>query len=100
MQGGGETLAGAWAGGTQYGVNLVLLIKIVCLLLCVTWFPFVIFRFSHIWCLIILICVELKFIPHARVELISHKLVVVFCTVAVINIGCHEGKNRGKGWWQ
>ena len=39
-----NTLAGAWAGGTQYGVNLVLLIKIVCLLLCVTWFPFVIFR--------------------------------------------------------
>ena len=40
---GRHTLAGAWAGGTQYGVNLVLLIKIVCLLLCVTWFPFVIF---------------------------------------------------------
>ena len=25
------TLAGAWAGGTQYEVNLVLLIKILCL---------------------------------------------------------------------
>ncbi len=24
------TLAGAWAGGTEYGVNLVLLNKIVC----------------------------------------------------------------------
>ncbi len=37
------TLAGAWAGGTEYGVNFVLLIKIVCLVLCVTSFPFVIF---------------------------------------------------------
>ena len=37
------TLAGAWAGGTEYGVNLVLLIKILCLVLCVTWFLFVIF---------------------------------------------------------
>ena len=32
----GHTVAGAWAGGTQYGVNLVLLIKILCLVLCVT----------------------------------------------------------------
>jgi hypothetical protein len=39
----GHTLAGAWAGGTEYGVNFVLLIKIVCLVLCVTSFPFVIF---------------------------------------------------------
>jgi hypothetical protein len=31
-----HTLAGAWAGGTEYGVNFVLLIKIVCLVLCVT----------------------------------------------------------------
>ena len=38
-----NTLAGAWAGGTEYGVNFVLLIKIVCLVLCVTSFPFVIF---------------------------------------------------------
>ncbi len=38
-----ETLAGAWAGGTEYGVNFVLLIKTLCLVLCVTWFPFVIF---------------------------------------------------------
>ena len=37
------TLAGAWAGGTEYGVNFVLLIKIVCLVLCVTSFLFVIF---------------------------------------------------------
>ena len=55
--------------------------------------------FSYIWCLIILICVELKFIPHARIELNTsmHKPVVVFCTVAVVNIGCREGKNCGKG---
>ena len=51
-----QTLAGAWAGGTEYGVNLVLLIKILCLVLCVTWFPFVIFLadlkvFSYILCL-------------------------------------------------
>ena len=38
-----KTLAGAWAGGTEYGVNFVLLNKIVCLVLCVTLFPFVIF---------------------------------------------------------
>ena len=39
--------------------------------------------FSYIWCLIILICVEFKFIPHARIELNTsmHKPVVVFCTV-------------------
>ena len=37
-----DTLAGAWAGGTEYGVNFVLLIKL-CLCLCVTSFPFVIF---------------------------------------------------------
>jgi hypothetical protein len=70
------TLAGAWAGGTEYGVNFVLLIKIVCLVSCVTSFPFVIFLadlkvFSYILCLIILICVELKFITHARIELVS-----------------------------
>ena len=29
-------------------------------------------------------------------NLSSHKL-VVFCTVAVVNIGCREGKNCGKG---
>ena len=42
--------------------------------------------FSYIWCLIILICVEFKFIPHARIELNTsmHKPVVVFCTVAVV----------------
>jgi hypothetical protein len=71
---GAKTLAGAWAGGTEYGVNFVLLIKIVCLVLCVTSFPFVIFSadlkvFSYILCLIIRICVELKFITHARNEL-------------------------------
>jgi hypothetical protein len=38
-----KTLAGAWAGGTEYGVNFVLLTKIVRLVLCVTSFPFVIF---------------------------------------------------------
>ena len=43
-------------------------------------------------------CVEFKFIPHARIELNTsmHKPVVVFCTVAVVNIGCRE-KNCGKG---
>jgi hypothetical protein len=34
---------GLWAGGTEYGVNFVLLNKIVCFVLCVTLFPFVIF---------------------------------------------------------
>ncbi len=66
-----KTLAGAWAGGTEYGVNFVLLIKIVCLVLCVTSFLFVIFLvdlkvFSYILCLIILICVELKLRCHAK----------------------------------
>ncbi len=37
-----ETLAGVWAGGTEYGV-IFLLNKIVCFVLCVTLFPFVIF---------------------------------------------------------
>ncbi len=76
--------------------------KIVCLVLCVTWFPFVIFLadlevFSYILCLIILICVELKFITHARIELNIHActMLLVFYTVAVVNIGCREGKNCG-----
>ena len=38
-----KTLAGAWAGGTEYGVIFFLLNKIVCFVLCVTSFPFVIF---------------------------------------------------------
>jgi hypothetical protein len=38
-----DTLAGVWAGGTEYGVNFVLLNTIVCFVLCVTSFPFVIF---------------------------------------------------------
>jgi hypothetical protein len=29
-----ETLAGAWAGGTEYGVNFVLLNKIVFVFMC------------------------------------------------------------------
>ena len=33
---------GAWAGGTEFGVYFVLLNKIVCYVLCVTLFPFVI----------------------------------------------------------
>ncbi len=36
---------GAWAGGTD-GVNFVLLNKIVCFVLCVTSFPFVIFPWT------------------------------------------------------
>ena len=99
-----NTLAGAWAGGTEYGVNFVLLIKIVCLVLCVTSFPFVIFLadlkvFSYILCLIILICVELKFITHARIELNkihACTMPLVFYTVAFVNIGCREGKNCGR----
>ena len=78
------TLAGAWAGGTEYGVNVVFLNKIVCFVLRVTSFLFVIFlvdlEFSHtlchficicvvsVLCHIVLICVELKFITHARIE--------------------------------
>jgi hypothetical protein len=49
-------------------------------------------------CLIILICVELKFITHARIEVITHAhtMFPVFYTVAVVNIGCREGKNCGR----
>ena len=53
--------------------------------------------FSRIWCLIILICVELKFITHARIELKTYTHAqAIFYTVAVVNIGCHEGKNCGR----
>ncbi len=97
------TLAGTWAGETEYGVNLVLFIKIVCLVLCVTLFPFVIFLadlkvFSYILCLVILICVELKFFTHTRIELNIHTrtMLLVFYTVAVVNIRCCEGKNCGR----
>jgi hypothetical protein len=75
----------------------------VCLVLCVTSFPYVTFLadlkvFSYILCLIILICVELKFITHARIELIIHActMLLVFYTVAVVNIDCHECKNCGR----
>ncbi len=75
----------------------------MCLVLCVTLFPFVIFSadlkvFSYILCLIILICVELKFITHARIELNIHTrtILLVFYTVAVVNISCPEGKNCGR----
>ncbi len=85
------------------GVNLVLLIKIVCLVLCVTSFAFVIFLadlkvFSYILCLIILICVELKCITNACIELNkhTHTMLLAFYTVAVVNIGCREGKNCGR----
>ncbi len=49
-------------------------------------------------CLTVLICVELKFITHARIEVITHALTMlpVFYTVAVVNIGCCEGKNCGR----
>jgi hypothetical protein len=49
-------------------------------------------------CLIILICVELKFITHARIEVITHActMLLVFYTAAVVNIGCREGKNCGR----
>ena len=53
--------------------------------------------FSYILCLIILICVELKFTTHARIELNNAcTMLVVFYTVAVVNIGCREGKNCGR----
>ncbi len=81
----------------------MLLIKIVYLVLCVTSFPFVIFLadlkvFSYMLCLIILICLELKFITHTRIELKIHTrtMLLVFYTVAVVNIGCPEGKNCGR----
>ncbi len=49
-------------------------------------------------CLIILICVELKFTTHAHIEVIihAHTMILVFYTVAVVNIGCCEGKNCGR----
>ncbi len=54
--------------------------------------------FSYILCLIILICVELKFITHAHIEFNIHTrtMLLVFYTVAVVNIGCREGKNCGR----
>jgi hypothetical protein len=54
--------------------------------------------FSYILCLIILICVELKFTTHARIELNIQActMLLVFYTVAVVNIGCCEGKNCGR----
>ncbi len=54
--------------------------------------------FSYILCLIILICVELKFITHACIELTihAHTMLLVFYTVAVVNIGCRESKNCGR----
>jgi len=54
--------------------------------------------FSYILCLIILICVELKFTTHARIELNIHActMLLVFYTVAVVNIGCREDKNCGR----
>jgi hypothetical protein len=49
-------------------------------------------------CHIVLICVELKFITHACIEVITHArtMLRVFYTVAVVNIGCREGKNCGR----
>ena len=41
-----NTLAGAWAGGTEYGVIFFLLNKFVCFVVCVTFFPFVISPWS------------------------------------------------------
>jgi hypothetical protein len=54
--------------------------------------------FSYMLCLIILICVELKFTTHARIDLNLHActMLLVFYTVAVVNIGCREGKNCGR----
>ncbi len=56
--------------------------------------------FSYMLCLIILICVELKFITHARIELKLNihacTMLLVCYTVAVVNIGCGEGKNCGR----
>jgi hypothetical protein len=46
-----ETLAGAWAGGTDYRVNFVLLNKFVCFVFCVTLLPFVIF--CCVYCVIV-----------------------------------------------
>ncbi len=41
---------------------------------------------------------ELKFITHARNEVITHArtMLRVFYPVAVVNIGCGEGKNCGR----
>ncbi len=52
----------------------------------------------RVLCLIILICVELKFITHARIEVNIHArtMLLVFYTVAVVNISCREGKNCGR----
>ncbi len=49
-------------------------------------------------CLIILFCVELKSITHACIEVIIHArtMLLVFYTVAVVNIGRREGKNCGR----
>ncbi len=41
---------------------------------------------------------ELKFVTHVRIEVITHvrTMLPVFYTVAVVNIGCREGKNCGR----
>ncbi len=41
---------------------------------------------------------ELKFTTHAHIELNIHvcTMLLVFYTVAVVNIGCREGKNCGR----
>ena len=41
---------------------------------------------------------ELKFITHTRIEVITHAhtMLHVFYTVAVVNTGCCEGKNCGR----
>ncbi len=56
---------------------------------------------SSVLCLIILICVELKFITHARIEVIIHTrtMLHVFYTVAVVNIGCLKVRIV-VGWWR
>jgi hypothetical protein len=40
----------------------------------------------------------LKFITHARIEVITHArtMLLVFYTVAVVNIGCRVGTNCGR----
>ncbi len=69
----GQTLAGAWARGTENGVNFVLLNKIVCFVSCVTSFPFVIFPLTE------------SFLIHKHLTRDSHQFMLLkeYCTKSV-----------------
>ncbi len=57
--------------------------------------------FSYILCLIILICVELKFITHARIELnITHAQCYLYFTLLLLYILAVVKVRIVVGWWR